>query len=365
MNTIPSLKYLLVIISIAVLIIPINHTLADNSETPDTRDRTEVRILVLDDCDSDKNLPILPCGDEILLLNSKCELLRKIYGIKIHAGGSGHRAISVSEDGCYFTVCRNVDEKITTYETSTGKEIWSLSGKFDSAVMLNNTVYAINGENTYAIDGTGTIIKHLRTGGFDIAADPSGGYLWIVGPDVKKCSFDLEIKMKCDPTYQLSNSVDVDPHGPIWLTIGDDPNPAGNIKLLKISAEGVVLKSSGLNFSPQCLRVDQSDGSVWITGMGKNDLSKLGDEWPETLSELYEIAERETFTCKLDSQGNLLFDIEQGGHSIAFDPSDNSVWIAGIKKILHYSCIGEKLSEYTDVSSSQKWIAVVPPSPNN
>src|SRR5204862_3204369 len=39
-------------------------------------------------------------------------------------------------------------------------------------------------------------------------------------------------------------------------------------RLLKVSASGQILKVVNLGWSPSCLRIDRSDGSVWVTGCG-------------------------------------------------------------------------------------------------
>ena len=129
-------------------------------------------------------------------------------------------------------------------------------------------------------------------------------------------------------------------------------------RLLKISPDGSIVKTIGLNLSPRRVRVDGSDGSVWTTGTNRN-FSKVGDDWPETLAELNELIETETHTQKYDPEGKLLLDIAQGGYSIDLDPSDGSVWIAGQTKLWHYSRDGMKLGTHSRVSAGQKWLAVI------
>ena len=108
-----------------------------------------------------------------------------------------------------------------------------------------------------------------------------------------------------------------------------------------------------------CICVDETDGSLWTTGLLYRDLSKIDDKWPETLTELYKSTVIESHTQKYDSAGKLLLSIDKGGYSIGVDLSDNSVWIAGQKSIVHYSNKGEELAEYKGFSKGQKWLAVI------
>jgi len=115
--------------------------------------------------------------------------------------------------------------------------------------------------------------------------------------------------------------------------------------------------------SPIRVRINRYDGSVWTTGrINERDFSRIGDEWPDTLDELNDLVKTNTgtFTRKYDSEGNLIFEISEGGYSIDLDPSDGSVWIAGKKNIWHYSANGRNLASYGGVSDGQKWLAIVP-----
>ena len=106
--------------------------------------------------------------------------------------------------------------------------------------------------------------------------------------------------------------------------------------------------------------MDQKDGSIWVTGNGYRDLSRIGDEWPETIEELYEITGVENCTQKFDSEGRRLLRLYEGGNSLIIDPFDNSVWITGEKSIAHFSRTGEKLRVRTRIPDGSKWIALIP-----
>ena len=357
-----TLTHILMAVLIAILI---PESSLASKEAPD---ETGTMLLVLEDCDSDNNLSTPPCGDVVSLLNSKGELVRKFYGLGIQSTFSGCKNISASEDGRFFVVCENVPGKLTMYETATRRELWSLWMDFRSAVFANDLIYSVNNYNVFAIDNTGTIVKHSRLGGIDIAVDTKHDCLWIVGLDVKKCNLDLQldfkVKLTLDPTHTGGFSVDVNPDGSIWVAEQNIRQEYGSKnRLVKISPDGGILKKIDLDFSPIRLRIDRYDGSVWTTGMRKErDFSRIGDEWPETLDELNDlvITKTETFTRKYDSEGNWIFEISEGGYSIELDPSDGSAWIAGKKNIWHYSAKGQNLTSYAGSSDGQKWLAIVP-----
>jgi hypothetical protein len=351
-------------VSIAILI---PESSLASKEAPD---ETGTMLLMLEDCDSDNKDSTPPYGDLVSLLNSKCELVKKFRDFRIKSTFSGPRIISASEDGRFFVVCENVPNKLTMYKTATCRKLWSLWMDFESAVFANNLIYAVNRNNLFAIDNTGTIVKHSRLGGLDIAVDTKHDCLWIVGLDVKKCNLDFKIDFKAKLTLDLTHtggfSVDVNPDGSVWIAERDVYEKYGSKnRLVKISPDGRILKTIDLNFSPIRVRIDRSDSSVWTTGRrkGPRDFSKIGDEWPETLDELNDLVrstEIETFTRKYDSEGNLIFEISEGGYSIELDPSDGSAWIAGKTNIWHYSAKGRNLTSYTGSSDGQKWLAIVP-----
>jgi hypothetical protein len=326
------------------------------------------KVLLLEDCDGDNNLSTEPFGDTVSLLNSKGELVKKFHRLGIRSIFNGPRLISASEDGRFFAVCENVPGKLTMYETETHRELWSLWMDIRSAVFANDLIYAVNAYNVFAIDKTGTIVKHSRLGGLDIAVDTKHDCLWIVGLDVKKCDLDLQldfkVKLTLDPTHTGSLSVDINPDGSIWVVEGDVYEEYGSKnQLVKISSDGKILKKIDLDFPPVRVRIVSSDGSVWTTGMRKErDFSRVGDEWPETLDELNKLVETktETFTRKYDSEGNLIFEISEGGYSIELYPSDGSAWIAGRENILHYSATGQNLGSYDGFSDGQKCLTIVP-----
>ena len=333
------------------------------------RDPGRATLLALDDCDDDNDHSTPPGGDTVLLLNSEGQLVRKIHGLTVSRSIGGHRAFSVSEDGRSFVICGNSGEGITMYRTSNGIELWSLSGFFQSAVFADGLVYTLGPGGVYAIDHTGTIVKHSRTGcGIDIVFDPLGKCLWIVGMDIKKYSLDLKLQFKVKLPFGISHgaafSVDVNPDGSAWIACRNGYGKEGIAnQLMKVSPQGRLLRVIALDFCPQGVRVNISNGSVWTTGrIHRKDYSRIGDEWPDTTAELDALIRTkvQNHTRKYDSEGRLLVKSTQGGTSIEVNPSDGTVWIAGDKSILHCSSTGDNLATYTGTSGSQKWLAVIP-----
>jgi hypothetical protein len=146
---------------------------------------------VLDNCDSNYKDP--PFNDAVLLVNIKGEVINHIDGLNICQNIGGNRAISVSEDGRFFVVCENVADKITAYDLLTGNEMWSLPGKFRSAVIAQDITYVLSSseddkmyrDEIVTIDSEGNIIKRSKEAkGFDIAVDPNANCLWLVGSDI-------------------------------------------------------------------------------------------------------------------------------------------------------------------------------------
>lgn len=353
-----TLTHILMAVSIVILI---PESSLASKEAPD---KTGTMLLMLEDCDSDNKLSTSPYGDTASLLDSRGQLIRVVArGLRITGGCGG---LSISEDGRFFAVCERTANTLTVYETATGRKVWSLLGIFNSAVFANNLLYASNAESIFAIDNTGIIVKHARIGAFDMAIDRARDCLWISGIDIKKCNLDLEPVLTVERIKGIRGplKVEVNPDGSIWIAQRDAYEQYGSKNsLVKVSPEGNVLQTIKLDFSPIRVRIDRSDGSVWTTGRRKwRDFSRIGDEWPDTLDELNDLVKTitETFTRKYDSEGNLIFDISEGGYSIELDQSDGSAWIAGKKNIWHYSAKGRNLNSYAGSSDGQKWLAIVP-----
>ena len=334
-------------------------------------------VLVLDDCDSDYKNP--PFEDAVKTFGRHAELMKTVADLNICQTVGGCRALAVSPDGSFFVVCENVGDRLTAYETQTGKKLWSIAGKFTSAAIstLGMTYALLNegtiyGKGVVILDRAGRIIRKGDVGGFDIVLDANRQALWLVGADIKKCNLDLEVQMTCGPIGWCAVSVDVDGDGCIWVAERFHPDVKGSKdRLLRISPKGEIQKTVDLDWSPLGVRVDRIDGSVWATGCRarKNPLSNLPGKLDRIhlgwiaggwLRNLLQRGRADEVTQRYDRQGTRLLEMKRGGNSIEIDPADRTIWIAGQKKLWHYAASGEKLGGYGALSSSQKWVAVAP-----
>ena len=333
-------------------------------------------VLLLDDCDSDFKNP--PFEDAVKTFGPQSKLVKAVGDLNIAQTVGGCRALAVSPDGSFYLVCENVADKLTAFETKTGKKLWSLAGQFRSAViskqgmayvsMSDGTIY---GKGVVIIDRAGEIVKQKGdVSGFEVALDNDSETLWLAGADIKRCNLELEVLMTCDPIGWCAVSLDVDGDGSIWAAERSHPNVSGSKdRLLRISPKGEILKSIDLDWSPLCVRVDRTEGSVWATGVrgrpnrlsnlpARLDSIHLGWIAGSWLRNLLQRGRADEVTQKYNRHGKRLLQIEHGGNSIELDPADRSVWIAGLKKLWHYTASGGKLAGYGGVSDSQKWVAV-------
>lgn len=337
------------------------------------------RILVLDNCDDDFRTP--PFEDAVIGFRSDGTPVPKVGGFNICQTVGACRALSVSKDGGFFVVCENVSQKLTACQWATGARLWSLTNTEEvvsATVSSNGTVYALTsagtiyGKDTLVIDRAGHIARQASVGGFDLVLDEARDTLWLVGSNVTQCDRELNVLRKVNCIRWCAVSVDVNRDGSIWVAEREHPNVGRSTnRIFQISPAGKLLISIGLPFSPACLRVDRSDGSVWVTG---------GTAQPTGMHRLLNRIEKRTGplpigkrarefltryrgsprTHKYDARGVLLCDLAQGGFSLDVDPVDGSLWIAGREKVLHYSRQGKKLGQSGGLSFDQKYILVVP-----
>jgi len=291
----------------------------------------------------------------------------------------GNRALASTPDAMSFLVCENVAHKISAFDTKTGKPSWSLDGNFEAATISSNgLIYALTsagtiyGDKVLVINAAGKVLYEAKLGGFDLALDSERHVLWLVGKKLIKCDLDLNLLLELDYIGWCAVSVDVGPDHSAWVAEREHPNVANSTnRLLKISPNGRIQKSVGLNWSPFCLRVDPIDGSVWATGVEVHS---------SATQRMLEFTEKGTGTLPLskstrasltkpnvlrkthhyDASGTLLKEINAGGLSIALDPADRSLWIAGKENVYHYSSTGDRIARFGGVSGQQKYIVVIP-----
>jgi hypothetical protein len=195
--------------------------------------------------------------------------------------------------------------------------------------------------------------------------------LWLVEKNIKQCDLDLKILREVNQIGWCAVSVDLESDGSIWGAERQHPDVAQSTnRILKISSTGQVLKTVGLAFSPLCLRVDRSDGSVWVTGGGAKEtatkrfldsIEKRTGQLPtgKSVRDFLTRPSRWSKTQKYDQNGILQCEISQGGFSLDIDQSDGSVWIGGSEKVYRYSRQGKTLGHSGGASPNQKYIVVI------
>jgi len=334
-------------------------------------------VLVLDDCDDDFKNP--PFEDMLLAFGPQGTTSRFATNLNLCQTVGGSRSLSVSADGRFIVACEEVGRHLTAYATQTGKQLWQIDGQFNSATTTSNgMVYALTstgtiyGDRSLLIDQSGRIVQNGSAAGFDVALDARRGVLWMVGKYIRKSDLQLNVLQELSPIKWCAVSVDVCPDGSIWVAEREHRDVAQSTnRILKISADGQLLKSVYLPWSPSCVRVDPTDGSVWVTGFGvrapraksilqtierRTGALPLG-KWLRGFLTDWRVWSR---TRKCDAEGTLLHEVDRGGFSLALQVSDGSVWVTGRDKIYRYSKDGRKLARLGGVSSGQKHLAVIP-----
>jgi hypothetical protein len=340
-------------------------------------------VLVLEDRDSDFGTP--PFEDAIVLFESNGKRVDKATGLDIAETVGGCRSLSVAPDGRFFTVCENVGNQLSAYQLNTGERLWTLKGESFSAsdftsatVSPDGLVYALTsdgticGKQTLVIDQKGRVVREASVGGFDLALDNDSKVLWLVGKNIKKCDLALKILVEINSIGWCAVSVDLNRDGSVWVAERQHPDVAQSTnRIFKVSPAGSVINSVGLPFSPTCLRVDRSDGSVWVTGAKgeKSAASRVLDSIEKRTGhlpigkKLRDFATRARAwygTYRYDSNGALLCKIDRGGFSLDIEQTGGSVWIGGSEKVYHYSRQGKILGYSRGGSSNQKYVVVVP-----
>ncbi len=334
------------------------------------------RVLVLEDCDRDFRTP--PFEDAVITF-AKGRPVRKLTGLSIAETVGACRSLSVAGNGHFLTVCENVAHTLTAYELNTGQPLWSVKGDFTSAISARNgIVYAlasdgtIYGKEILAIGQDGRVLKQAAVGGFDVALDEDRNALWLVGKDIKRCDLEFKVLQQLKPIGWCAVSVAVNRDGSVWLAERQHPDVARSTnRIFKVSPAGQVLKSVGLPFSPTCLRVNRSDGTVWVTGgeahksVGQRVLDAtekrtgrlpLGKKVREFLTR-YRVSSK---TRAYSENGALQFELRHGAFSLELDPADGSVWLGGNQNIYHYSGQGTLIGKYNGLAADQKYIALLP-----
>ena len=336
---------------------------------------TKPKILLLEDCDDDYKTP--PFEDAVVIFDSNAKPIRKVSNLNICETIGGSHALAASKDGEFFVLCEIVAKRLRAFRTETGEPLWSLDGDFIAAVVApDDEVYALSGRTIEGaeikvIDRNGKIVRQAAIGGFDLVLDPERKAIWVVGGKITKCDLNLHSLVDLDPIPWCAVSVDVNPDGSVWIAEREHFQVARSTnRLLKISFDGRIVKSIYLDWSPVCVRVNHSDGSVWVTGSEgrKSFLGRLLESLEKRTGPLpmwkkaRDFLKRKhvsTATHKYDASGTLLRTIGLGGHHMDIDQGDGSVWIATDDNLRHYSATGLKLDQIRGASNSQKYVAII------
>jgi DNA-binding beta-propeller fold protein YncE len=337
-------------------------------------------VLVLDD--SDPDFQALRPADCVYVFPNG-HMLRHITNLNICQTVGGARSLSAAANGEFFVTCENVANHITAFETKTARPLWRLdAGTHSAIVSRDGLVYALTstgtiyGHETLVINTNGQIKARAKIGGFDLVLDEQRKVLWTVSSKIKKCDLDLNVLWEGNLIGWCAVSVDLNPDGSIWVAERQHRDvKRSQDRLLKISSDGALLKTVNLDFSPMCLRVNPADGTLWVTGGGYRD-SRSGQmlRWIEKRIGHLPIGtgardflmRSHTWrrTDRRDPNGNLLQRFKESGHTIAIDPADNSVWIAGYGNLRHYSSDGAQRGHLTGLSESQSYVVVLPVAAN-
>jgi hypothetical protein len=141
-------------------------------------------------------------------------------------------------------------------------------------VATDGTIFALEdytgtifGQNILRISSEGVVRDQAAQGGFDLAVDSENQAIFVVGADIKYLDFALHRLWAIDPIPWSAVSVDVTTDGSAWVAERQHPDVFSSAnRLLRVSREGVVIRSIDLDYSPFCVRVDRNDGSVYVAG---------------------------------------------------------------------------------------------------
>src|SRR5262249_38311697 len=132
---------------------------------------------------------------------------------------------------------------------------------------LEDHTGTIFGQNILRISPNGDVLAQAAEGGFDLAVDSKNQTIYIVGADIKCLDLTLHRHWAIDPIRWSAVSVDVAPDGSAWVAERQHPQVFGSSnRLLRVSRQGVVLRTIDLDYSPFCVRVDSNDSSVYVAG---------------------------------------------------------------------------------------------------
>lgn len=347
-------------------------------DSPPPLGASAMRVLVLDDSDSDFRVP--PFEDRVFSFDAEGKPVTRVTGLNTTQSIGGSRAFCVSPDGKYFVVCEYGTRRMLAYDAETGEQLWSRDGEYNSVeISTDGRIFALNSGGTGTIygkllqvfDRQGRMIREAPWGGWDLALDRDGTGVYLVGKTIQKLT-NLETTWEMTSIRWCAVSADTSPDGTLWVAERDHPDVISSTnRIFQLSSSGQILKSVGLDFSPTCVRVNKRDGSVWVTGWVVRDsavlrLLKTIEEYTGGLPlgrRLRLLLSRPWIrpaTHQYLADGTLARSLDDGGHTLEIDPLDESLWIAGKEAIYHYSADGSLIGGFTGLPDAQRWIALRP-----
>jgi hypothetical protein len=300
------------------------------------------RIIVLDNLDPNWTNP--PFDDRVSILDHSGTLLQSVTNINIAETVGGQRKLAAPEGYSAFVVCEdilndNYNPSLTRYNIH-GVVEFSVPGNFHAACFHQYNIYALTqagtiyGDGSHVIDSNGNIILSSTLGGFDLVVDSQHQAVWFVGENIIKLDLNLNPIFTIDPITWVATSVDTDSNGNAWVCERSHSQIPGSVnRLLKISPSGVILTTINTGSGPVCVRVDRSTNHVWaIHGV----------------------------VYQYDQNGNFIQQIPTGGWSLAVNPVDQGLWVAGTHGLSHYTSNGSLVNTFTSgfSTNSNKYVAV-------
>jgi hypothetical protein len=305
-------------------------------------------VWVFHDEDSDYTNP--PFGDTLEALDETGKSLFTRGGFNISQTIGGSRVIAAATpDGDAVLVCEDVARRLSKID-SKGETRFLIQRPISAVdVATDGTIFALEdytgtiyGQNVLRISPEGQVLGQAAQGGFDLAVDRENQAIFIVGADIKYLDFNLRRRWAIDPIAWSAVSVDVGRDGSAWVAERQHPQVSGSSnRLLRVSREGVVLRSIDLPYSPFCVRVDRKDGSVYVAG-----------------DQLY----------KYDADGTRMFAASLGvspgtfqpAWSLAIDPV-GQVWVGTWTDVRKFAPGGDRLLiTNTFANPSDTYVAVKP-----
>lgn len=333
-------------------------------------------ILVLDDCEPDFRQP--RPRDRLVALRPNGTATPLFTNFNICQTIGGCRMVAVAPDASFFVAAENVGNRLVA-ATLDGKVLWEKRGHYQSAAIApSGKVYALTstgkiyGAETVVFEPGGQISRTGSVSAFDLALDPRHQALWLAGKDVKRCDLDLNVLTNFTGIGWCASSIDAAPDGSAWVAERQHPDVrVSTNRLFQISTNGALVRVIGLGWSPTCVRVDHSDGSIWATGaaVSKSIAGRLLEAIENRTGKLPLSRKRreawayprvERFLAKFSANGKLLCERSEGGHTLDLDQADGSVWVASESAITHFARDGRTLGRVRGTSSEQRTIAVAP-----